>query len=144
LKKIISKIALKFFADDLAVVVTNIDLAATSPVFSSIPFEVIALLAAIEDRKFFIHDGYDVFGMIRAVQVFFFRSKLEGASTIEQQLVRVLTDRRELTLYRKFREICLASAVSFLYEKSVIARSYLYYGYPLCQTTCRVVFFKIS
>ena len=124
MKKIISNIALKFFADDLQVVVTNIDLAATNPAFSSIPFELIALLAAIEDRKFFIHDGYDVLGMIRAVHVFIFRSKLEGASTIEQQLVRVLTDRRELTLYRKFREICLASAVSFLVSVRSIPSSH--------------------
>lgn len=55
----------------------------------------------------------------------------EGASTIEMQLVRVLTGRFELTLARKIREAALATLVASSMPKSEILALYLqvaYYG----------------
>ena len=57
-----------------------------------------------------------------------------GASTIEQQFVRTVTDRREYKISRKIREIFLSILVSMKYEKNLILRTYLaiaYTGYNL-------------
>ena len=60
-----------------------------------------------------------------------FFHKHEGASTIEQQLVRVLTNDYERTLKRKLKEIYLASHLRKYADKETIAIAYLdiaYYG----------------
>jgi membrane peptidoglycan carboxypeptidase len=53
----------------------------------------------------------------------------EGASTIEQQIVRVITGRYERTLRRKIREIFLAVLVARFFPKAVLPAVYLAIGY---------------
>lgn len=92
---------------------------------------ILAALVAAEDRRFYRHSGFDLYGIVRAVQATIFRRHIQGASTIEQQLVRTLTNRRALTISRKFTEILAALWLSSTYEKNVVARVYLrnaYYG----------------
>ncbi|MBD0330362.1 MAG: transglycosylase domain-containing protein [Thermoleophilia bacterium] len=64
---------------------------------------------AVEDRRFYDHDGVDPEGIARAlladIQA---RKAVQGGSTITQQLVRNLSDERDRTLTRKLREACLA------------------------------------
>lgn len=96
-----------------------------------IPTFFIPYLIAAEDHRFFQHYGIDPFSILRAVKVYVLKRKVQGASTIEQQFVRVVTKRYERTLYRKIREQILAMALTRATNKISIARGYLaiaYYG----------------
>ncbi len=89
------------------------------------------LLISGEDHRFYYHIGFDFIAIIRAIRNRLFYHKIEGASTIEQQLVRVLTNDFEKSLKRKIQEILLSTAVSSIIPKSAIPKIYLnvaYYG----------------
>ncbi len=87
---------------------------------------------AIEDRRFFQHDGVDVEGIARAAYKNLREQRVaEGGSTITQQLVRNLYISRERTLERKLREACLAIKLERAYSKEWILTGYMnqvYYG----------------
>ncbi len=87
---------------------------------------------AIEDRRFFKHDGVDVEGIARAAYTNLREQRVaEGGSTITQQLVRNLYISRERTLERKLREACLAIKLERAYSKEWILTGYMnqvYYG----------------
>ena len=92
-----------------------------------------ALIAA-EDRRNPFHPGIDPIGIVRAICARLTESKLQGASTIEQQFVRVVSNRYEITLPRKIREQILAIAVSRRRRKDQISSAYLavaHYGFGL-------------
>ena len=92
---------------------------------------LILFLVQAEDRRFFKHHGFDPLAISRAIIKHAFFSSREGASTIEQQLVRVITGRYEYTIKRKIREIILASRLHRIADKKSIAFTYLniaYYG----------------
>ncbi len=92
------------------------------------------VLIIAEDRRNSIHFGVDVIAIFRAIKVRIFKKVYQGASTIEQQFVRVVSNRYEKSFYRKFREQLLAIAVSKRRTKSEISNAYLsiaYYGYDL-------------
>lgn len=89
------------------------------------------ILISGEDHRFHYHIGFDLIAIIRAVRNRIFYRKVEGASTIEQQLVRVLTNDFERTFKRKIQEIILSTTVSSIIPKSAIPSIYLnvaYYG----------------
>lgn len=88
-----------------------------------------ALLISGEDHRFFRHGGIDIFAVCRAVWRGTVLGRREGASTIEMQLVRVLTGRFELTLARKIREAGLATLLSVALPKSEIPALYLHVAY---------------
>ena len=89
------------------------------------------LLISGEDHRFYYHIGFDFIAIIRAIRNRIFYKKVEGASTIEQQLVRVLTNEFERTFKRKIQEILLSTTVSSIIPKNAIPKIYLnvaYYG----------------
>lgn len=89
------------------------------------------LLISGEDHRFYYHLGFDVIAMMRAIRNRLFYKKIEGASTIEQQLVRVLTNDFERKLSRKIQEIFLATTIKSIIPKNTIPIIYLnvaYYG----------------
>jgi penicillin-binding protein 1B len=93
--------------------------------FEELPKNLINALCAIEDRKFFNHDGIDVWAMFRAA----FRNAKEGgvregASTITQQLVKNLFLSSERTYQRKFAEVMMALAVERRLSKEQILALY--------------------
>lgn len=90
---------------------------------------IVQFLVLGEDRRHGFHPGFDVVGIGRATWRRLTSKRREGASTIAQQLVRVLTNRRERTLRRKFGEIALAIIVTHFYSPAQIARCYLKVGY---------------
>ncbi len=97
-----------------------------------VPQNFVSLLVCAEDRRSSIHCGVDPIAMIRAFYKWIFFKKIEGASTIEQQFVRVISGRYERSFMRKIREQILAIAVSRRRSKCQIASAYLsvaYYGY---------------
>lgn len=89
------------------------------------------MLVAGEDHRFRFHPGFDIIAICRALFKNLFYGTHEGASTIEQQLVRVQTNRYEPTVKRKLTEIWYAYLLSLKYDKKTIAWNYLinaYYG----------------
>ncbi len=94
---------------------------------------VLQATVAIEDERFYSHNGIDLRGILRAIVVQITGGS-EGASTITQQLVRntVLKDEQfEQTLSRKVREAYIAMYLEEVYTKDEILMMYLnsiYYG----------------
>lgn len=91
----------------------------------SVPRVFLDALITAEDHRNPLHPGIDPIGMIRAVAVFLHKRQVQGASTIEQQFVRVATGKFERTLLRKFREQLLALSLSRRRNKAAIASAYL-------------------
>lgn len=81
-------------------------------------------LVAIEDRRFFQHRGIDLYAIIRAIIKNLTTNRFEGASTITQQLIRNITDEREIKYQRKIKEIMLASLINQEFEKKEILFAY--------------------
>lgn len=93
--------------------------------------ELTKLLISGEDHRFRYHIGFDIVAIARAVKNRLFNGKREGASTIEQQLVRVLINDYKPTLYRKVKEILLSTTAADIVPKYQLPRIYLsiaYYG----------------
>ena len=90
-----------------------------------VPMEFIQALVVAEDRRNVLHLGVDPIGIIRAILVYMFRKETQGASTVEQQFVRVVSGSCERTIRRKIREQVLAIAVSRRRSKTQIASAYL-------------------
>lgn len=87
------------------------------------------LLISGEDHRFFYHIGFDFIAIIRAIKNRLLHNKIEGASTIEQQLVRVLTNDYQRTFSRKIREILLATTLTSIVPKRAIPKIYLNVAY---------------
>ncbi|MBI3955783.1 penicillin-binding protein [Candidatus Gottesmanbacteria bacterium] len=91
-----------------------------------IPKYVQQATIAIEDKDFYKHGGISpVGGMIRAIWATLTRNKLQGGSTITQQLVKSALLTPERTVTRKIKEIILAFWVETLYSKDKILELYL-------------------
>ena len=87
------------------------------------------LLISGEDHRFFYHIGFDIIAIIRAFKNRVLQDKIEGASTIEQQVVRVLTSDYQKTFNRKMREIILATTLTSVVPKRAIPKIYLNVAY---------------
>jgi penicillin-binding protein 1A len=91
-------------------------------------------MVAIEDRRFYEHDGLDYEGIVRAAfENYRARDVVQGGSTITQQLVRNLYQPvgTERTLERKLKEACLALKLDSAWTKDQILETYMnqiYYG----------------
>lgn len=80
---------------------------------------------AIEDKNFYTHHGFDTGGLIRAAWKTMTGQRLEGGSTITQQLVKVALLTPERTISRKVKEAILTVATEILYSKNQILEMYL-------------------
>jgi hypothetical protein len=95
---------------------------------------LVAALVLAEDRRFYSHGGVDPIAMCRALFKTIFGSKIQGGSTIEQQLVRVLTSDYRKSLKRKVKEIVLAVRLHRVLGKNQIPVVYLvsaYFGWHM-------------
>ena len=97
------------------------------------PRTFVNAVIAVEDARFFEHPGLDVKGIIRAFWTNLRRGgKVEGASTITQQLARSLFLSTERTYTRKIRELILAFKIEKRLSKEKILEMYLnqiYFGH---------------
>lgn len=91
--------------------------------------ELILALVMAEDRRFFQHCGVDLRGIFRAVVVYISKRSVQGASTITQQLVRVVINDYRFSFQRKLKEICIAVEVDSIISKKTQAELYLMLGY---------------
>lgn len=98
-----------------------------SPVpLSEIPKVVQQATIAIEDKTFYTHSGINpIGGMLRAVAASILNKKLQGGSTITQQLVKSALLSPERTITRKVKEVMLSPIVELLYSKDKILELYL-------------------
>ncbi|MBE7704943.1 MAG: PBP1A family penicillin-binding protein [Cyanobacteria bacterium SIG29] len=79
-----------------------------------------------EDKNFYSHSGYDIFGIVRSAIVNVINKKAsQGASTITQQLARVLFLSNEKTITRKLKEIQVAARIEKTISKDKILEMYL-------------------
>lgn len=93
---------------------------------SDIPKQVREATIAIEDKDFYKHGGINpIGGMVRATIATITRNRLQGGSTITQQLVKSALLTPERTVTRKIKEIILAFWVEILYPKDKILEMYL-------------------
>ncbi|HEX9154031.1 MAG TPA: transglycosylase domain-containing protein, partial [Nitrospira sp.] len=99
---------------------------------SQIPEKLRGAVIAVEDVRFFEHPGLDYIGILRAAWTNLRRGgKVEGASTITQQLARSLFLSSERTIDRKIRELVLAYKMELVSTKEQILETYLnqiYFG----------------
>ena len=93
--------------------------------YEDIPEHLIHAAVAIEDQRFFEHQGVDWFTTIKACFFMFFGNGDRGGSTITQQLVKNVTGNDAVTVQRKVAEIFKATDLERRYDKSVIMEEYL-------------------
>jgi penicillin-binding protein 1A len=97
-----------------------------------LPPYVPAAFIAIEDRRFYSHEGFDAMGIARAIVSDLGQGKAaQGASTITQQLARNLFLSSDRTMERKALELVYAIELEQAYSKPQILGLYLsrvYFG----------------
>ena len=89
-------------------------------------------VVAIEDHRFYDHSGIDILSIIRSTYVNFKSKSLTyGASTIPQQVGRLMYFSQEKSFIRKVSEIFVAFELEKIYSKDEILELYLnlmYFG----------------
>ncbi len=99
---------------------------------ATLPPHLPRAVIAIEDRRFYDHDGIDLISLVRALWVNVVEGGLrQGGSTITQQLAKNLFLTPERSVERKIREALLAFWLEWRYDKNHILSLYLnrvYFG----------------
>ena len=92
--------------------------------YDSIPKKVIYSFLSAEDKNFFSHPGVDAKSVTRAiiknVKNIFSTKRLEGASTITQQVAKNFLLTSEVSVKRKIKEAILAFRIERAYSKERI------------------------
>ncbi len=97
--------------------------------FNAIPKKIIHSFLSSEDKNFFRHPGVDAKGVLRAIKNNIFNliksNRLEGASTITQQVAKNFLLSNEVSLDRKIKEAILAFRIERALSKERILELYL-------------------
>lgn len=99
--------------------------------YEEIPEDLVHAAVAIEDKRFYEHQGVDWITTVKACAGMFFGSGDAGGSTITQQLVKNMTGDNSVTVRRKVVEIFKAQDFERRYDKETIMEWYLnliYFG----------------
>ncbi len=100
---------------------------------ADMPDHLIKAFLAAEDHDFFSHNGISMKGILRSLVVNILRrGKVQGASTITQQLVRLLFFDQKKTFSRKVKEQLLSLAIERQFTKEHILETYLNHIYFGC------------
>ncbi|MBL4853784.1 MAG: PBP1A family penicillin-binding protein [Robiginitomaculum sp.] len=98
----------------------------------TLPPALTQALIAIEDRRFYMHPGFDPIGLARAAKANFDAGRVvQGGSTLTQQLAKNVFLTRERTLKRKTQELMFAVWLELRMSKKEILETYLsrvYFG----------------
>lgn len=106
--------------------------------YADIPENMTKAILAAEDKYFFYHPGVNPLSIVRAASDNWIRHHriVSGASTITQQLVRLLYEnevpefkRRDMNVWRKIKEARLAIQLERRFSKEEILEAYLNYIY---------------
>ena len=90
-----------------------------------IPEDLVNAAVAIEDKRFYEHQGVDWITTVKACANMFFGNGDFGGSTITQQLIKNLTGEDSVTVQRKVMEIFRAQQFEKNYDKDTIMEWYL-------------------
>ena len=97
--------------------------------YNSIPKNVINSFLSAEDKNFFSHPGVDAKGVLRAVinniSNLLSSKRLEGASTITQQVAKNFLLTNEVSINRKIKEAILAFRIERALSKERILELYI-------------------
>lgn len=93
--------------------------------FSQVPDHLKNATIAIEDKNFYKHSGFDPLGYVRAVYNIVVHHKLQGGSTLTQQLVKNVLLSSQRTISRKIKEFILTVQIESRYSKDEILQMYL-------------------
>ena len=94
--------------------------------YDEIPDTIVQGFIASEDRRFYEHNGIDYKGIARAINSNLRNRELvEGASTITQQVARIIFLDQDRSFQRKFREALLANKLEKELGKEKILERYL-------------------
>ena len=97
--------------------------------YTAIPNRIINSFLSAEDKNFFSHPGVDAKGVVRAtinnVSNILTSKRLEGASTITQQVAKNFLLSNEVSLNRKIKEAILAFRIERALTKQRILELYL-------------------
>jgi len=97
--------------------------------YDSIPKTVIYSFLSAEDKNFFSHPGVDLKGITRAIikniKNISSNKRLEGASTITQQIAKNFLLTNKISIKRKIKEAILAFRIERAYSKERIMELYL-------------------
>ena len=97
--------------------------------YESIPKKVIHSFLSAEDKNFFSHPGIDAKSITRAIikniKNISSEKRLEGASTITQQVAKNFLLTNEVSIKRKIKEAILAFRIEKAYSKERIMELYL-------------------
>jgi len=97
--------------------------------YDSVPKKVVYSFLSAEDKNFFSHPGVDAKSITRAIiknlKNIFSDKRLEGASTITQQVAKNFLLTSEVSIKRKIKEAILAFRIERAYSKERIMELYL-------------------
>ena len=92
---------------------------------AEIPEDLVHAAIAIEDKRFYEHQGVDWITTVKACARMFFNDASAGGSTITQQLIKNLTKEDSITVQRKVQEIFRAQQFEAEYDKDTVMEYYL-------------------
>ncbi|PZV13635.1 MAG: penicillin-binding protein [Leptolyngbya sp.] len=94
--------------------------------YQQLPEQLVHAFIASEDRRFYQHSGIDFLSIGRAIaKNVVARDVVEGASTITQQLARIVYLNQEQSLKRKVQEAMMAQKINRELSKEMILERYL-------------------
>ncbi len=103
--------------------------------YQQIPRNLINAVIAIEDERFYQHQGFDIEGIIRSFIINLVSGEIEqGATTITQGYIKnvyIPEEKYDITYERKIKEAALAYQLEQIYSKKEILEMYLntvYFG----------------
>lgn len=116
------------YADDGETVLAEFAIEKRIPIKEAdIPQKVEDALIAVEDNRFYDHIGVDPYRILGVVFKNFTTGKMEGASTITQQLAKNLFLYKDQTYTRKVNEWAVALQIERFYTKRQILEMYMNY-----------------
>lgn len=119
-------IVTKFYSNDDEVIKTFTAFTFSKVDLENIPKNLQQAIIATEDKNFYKHQGYDITGLVRSTFANVLAGHVvQGASTITQQLARVLFLSNEKTFTRKIKELVIAARIEKTISKDQILEMYL-------------------
>lgn len=115
-----------FCASDGEVIKTFAAYTYSNVELKEVPEDLVKALIATEDKNFYTHPGYDMLGLARSMVANVLAGHVvQGASTITQQLSRILFLSNEKTFTRKIKELQVAAQIEKTISKDKILEMYL-------------------
>lgn len=116
----------KFYSHDGEIIKTFTAYTYSKVDIKNVPQDFINALVATEDKNFYNHRGFDLVGLARStVNNIIAGRVVQGASTITQQLARILFLSNEKTFDRKIKELVIAVQIEKTISKEKILEMYM-------------------